>query len=582
MEEPSLRDYVAALRRRRMVAFGTVLVIALGTLVVSLLQTEQFQARAELLLRLTPSEEVLIDDAVQVRTANDAERQINNELRLIGSGPVRDAVDDAYDGPLEPRIVTAAATAENADVIELKAVSADRVAATDLVNTYAEVYVREQRQQRVDDLLAAGSNIQERIDELTTTIEEAQVAPSPETQPRIEALENQRMRYEDQLAQVRANADLTESGGVQVLTPADVPSNPISPKPLRNLVLGLVAGALVGIAVALLIDHLDDSIRSKEEAERLTGKPALGVIPRATTRKDRLSELASLVDPSSASAEAYRSLRTSVKFLGIDKPLRTVLVTSAAASEGKTVTAANLAAVLAQSGDRVLLVGADLRRARVQDLFGAPTSPGLTSLILEGLPTAGAVYELDELPNLHLMPSGPVPPNPAEILGSESAEALLRSLGDTYDIVVIDSPPVLPVTDAQVLSRYVDAVLVVVAYNETSRRGLGRAVELLGQVHAPVVGAVLNLVPTKAAYGGQPYRYQTYKSRSERRRQRERSSPSDVTMTPLHPVGHHAALGAKAGGASTGGNGRGQHDEGSAPTGATSEPGSIEHSDGAT
>jgi capsular exopolysaccharide synthesis family protein len=222
-----------------------------------------------------------------------------------------------------------------------------------------------------------------------------------------------------------------------------------------------------------------------------------------------------------------------VKFLGLDTAVKTVLVTSPAASEGKTVTAANLAIVLAQSGDRVLLVGADLRRPRMHELFGAPRAPGLTTVLVGDMAPEEAVYAIDEVRGLHLLPSGPPPPNPAELLESARCQETFSALAARYDIVVIDSPPLLPVTDAQVLARRADAVLLVVAYRETSRRGLGRAIELLGQVDAPVVGTVLNVVPTNEGYGGQTYRYDTYRSRSERRREREAAAGSP--RPDLHP-----------------------------------------------
>jgi Mrp family chromosome partitioning ATPase len=157
----------------------------------------------------------------------------------------------------------------------------------------------------------------------------------------------------------------------------------------------------------------------------------------------------------------------------------------------------------------------------------------LTNVLLGELLPESAIYAVEELPGLHLLPPGPPPPNPAELLDSVRARDLIAALAGRYDTVVIDSPPLLPVTDAQVLSRAVDAVLLVVAHRESSRRGLHRAVELLGQVDAPVVGTVLNLVPASEGYGGAPYRYETYKSRSERRRRREAPGAA-VAVPPGH------------------------------------------------
>jgi capsular exopolysaccharide synthesis family protein len=228
-----------------------------------------------------------------------------------------------------------------------------------------------------------------------------------------------------------------------------------------------------------------------------------------------------------------------VKFLRLDAPVTTILVTSASATEGKTVTAVNLATVLAQSGDRVMLVSADLRRPRAHEALGAPVSPGLTTVLLGEASAAAATYTVQEVPGLHFMAPGPPPPNPAELLESGAARELFHSLSQSYDSVIIDSPPVLPVTDPQVLAGVADAALVVVGYHRTSRRGLKRAIEVMAQVHAPLVGTVFNLVPASEAYGGEPYGYDTYRSRTERRRdrrQRRTEEASDSPTTTLRPM----------------------------------------------
>jgi receptor protein-tyrosine kinase len=274
-------------------------------------------------------------------------------------------------------------------------------------------------------------------------------------------------------------------------------------------------------------------VGSKEEAEHVSGLPTLGLIPKGTKGRSAI-DLISVTDPASPAAEAYRSLRTSVKFLNLDSSVKTIMVTSAGASEGKTVTAANLAAVLAQRGDKVLLVGADLRRPRVHQLFGAPQSPGLTTVLLGDASPGSAIYAVEEVPGLHVMAPGSPPPNPAELLDSSRTRELLALISSEYDSVIIDAPPVLPVTDAQILAGVADGVLLVVAYRESSRRGVARTIELLGQVDAPLVGTVLNLVPSKEGYAGQPYRYETYRSRSERRRKHTRRS--EGARASVHPA----------------------------------------------
>jgi len=560
MDEPKLQDYVAVLRRRRRVLVLSILVAVGAALAISLVQTPQYRAESELLLRRTASEELLVDEVGQVRSSMDSERELNNEIRLIQSRAVRDAVDDVYDGPLDVDDVTAGAPAsESNDVLDISVTASDPAEAAALVNLYAETYIAERKARQVADLLETGEEIQSRLDGLREQIAEvsrplddinARIAATPVDSPQRSELEEQRQAvlaqvlpqlaplqsressFRGQLEQLEVTQDLTQAGGVEVLTPAEEPDAAVSPNTVANLVVGGLIGLLGGIALAFAVEYLDDSVGSKDEAERITRLPTLGVIPKAT---DASVDLVTVGDPSSPAAEAYRSLRTSVKFLALDASVRTILVTSAAASEGKTVTAANLATVLAQRGDRVLLVGGDLRRPRVHELFGSPQSPGLTTVLVGDATAETTTYSVEEVPGLYVMPPGPTPPNPAELLDSNRARDLFASLRDTFDAVVVDAPPVLPVTDAQILAASADAVLLVVAYRETSKRGLTRSMELLAQVEAPLVGVVLNLVPTNEGYAGQPYRYETYRSRSERRRRRERSAAPDAEVdVPQH------------------------------------------------
>jgi non-specific protein-tyrosine kinase len=219
----------------------------------------------------------------------------------------------------------------------------------------------------------------------------------------------------------------------------------------------------------------------------------------------------SIEDPTSPAAEAYRTLRTSIQFLGLEQPMRTLQVTSANPQEGKTTTLANLAVALARSGSTVAIVCCDLRRPRVHEFFGLENDVGFTSVLLGKVPLAGAVQEVPDQARLSLLASGPLPPNPSELLSSRRTVEVFGSLQAEYDFVLIDAPPVLPVTDALVLSGRVDATLLVAVAGATTRKEAARAVELLRQVDAPLVGAVLNGVDTEGSYG---YAYQSYRYES--------------------------------------------------------------------
>ncbi len=244
----------------------------------------------------------------------------------------------------------------------------------------------------------------------------------------------------------------------------------------------------------MLRDRLDDRIRTKAELERVAGGlPTLGLIPTVAEWKDRKNPfLIAAEHAKSPPAEAYRGLRTSIQFIGLEHSIRTLQITSPAAADGKTTTSANLAVTMAQSGQNVVLVSCDLRRPRIHEFFGIPNEVGFTSVLVGDATLEDALVGLPAFGRLTILPSGPIPPNPSELLGSKKAGDVFALLAQAADLVIIDSPPVLPVTDAAVLAGTVDAVVLVAAARRTTRKDLARSVEVLSRVHAPLAGLVLN------------------------------------------------------------------------------------------
>ncbi len=214
--------------------------------------------------------------------------------------------------------------------------------------------------------------------------------------------------------------------------------------------------------------------------------------------------LALIEDPGSNASEAYRTLRTAIQFLSIDEPKHVIGITSSVPDEGKTTAVANLAVSFARAGQRVIVVSCDLRRPHVHQFFGIDNGTGLTSVLIREAPLREAVRAIDGETRLRLVPSGPVPPNPAEILSLDRVRQVIDVLAANSDVVLLDCPPVLPVTDALLLSRLVDGMLVLASARSTSRRDLRRTIQLLQQVEAPVLGVILNRVP---AAGGYAYGY---------------------------------------------------------------------------
>jgi succinoglycan biosynthesis transport protein ExoP len=290
---------------------------------------------------------------------------------------------------------------------------------------------------------------------------------------------------------------------------AQVPTTPSSPKTKIDLALGLLIGLLAGVGMALVLDALDNRVGGHVDISRITNAPVVGFIGEDNHVKDR--PLILLDDAFSPRAEAFRQLRTNVRFLGIDSLLRTVVVTGSVAAEGKSLTAANLAIALAQAGERVTLVDADLRRPTVATTFGLSSGVGLTS-VLVGTSTASAALQdwRDDLP-LRILTSGPVPPNPSELIGSQRLVDLIAELLTDSDIVLFDSPPLLPVTDAALLARVTDGALVVTRAKATKAGQLAAAVVALRSADAHVLGVIVNRVPRKRRGGYSSYgAYGTY------------------------------------------------------------------------
>lgn len=281
---------------------------------------------------------------------------------------------------------------------------------------------------------------------------------------------------------------------VSVVQPAQLPTAPTSPKPKLNVALGLLVGLGVGIGGAVLRETLDTSIKGPEQAQDIVGAPVLGAItydPEASKKP-----LVVVVSPNSIRAEAFRQLRTNLQFVDIEHPLRSVVLTSSIPGEGKSTTTCNLAITLAQAGLQVVLVEGDLRRPRIADYMGMEGAVGLTSVLLGRTSLDEALQPWGDT-TLQVLASGPLPPNPSELLGSQGMQDLLRELEGRSDIVLIDAPPLLPVTDAAVLGTLTSGLVMLIRSNETRREQLTRAVATVHAVGATMLGSVLNMVPTK-------------------------------------------------------------------------------------
>jgi len=279
------------------------------------------------------------------------------------------------------------------------------------------------------------------------------------------------------------------SEGPSLEVEAQVPTEPISPSPGRNGVLGVAGGLVLGLVLASLLDKVDDRLRGREDLEA-AGVPLLGHLPRVSLRQLQEGPVA-LLAPGTPSNKAYRALSAKLRLLAKGRPMRCVQVTSATSNEGKTTVLANLAVSLAQAGTRVILVDSDLRRPKLHEAFGLENKVGLSSVVSGQQTLAEVIVPVEGLP-LAVLTAGPPPPDVSELLASDRARAVVETLRSNCDILLIDGQRVLNVPDALVVSRYVDAILFVARHKCSTKRQIVQALELLEKVAAPVVGTVLN------------------------------------------------------------------------------------------
>ena len=491
-----LRDYARTLWRHRKLVALTTLVAVVAALVLSFAQSASYEAQAQLILEPATSQTLLNGS----QPAPDPARDVATETAVLESDVIRNAVTKAL-GHIPS--VTISSDSSTSDVITVTTRSSKATVAANDANVYTKTYVAYSREQGLSSLIRTGQQLTASLSLLATRI-----ARLPAGSSDLAAARQQQTLLQQELNQVQLAQNLNQVGGPRVLSAATVPTGPVGPKPVRNIAIAIILGALLGLGLAFLREFLDDKITTREDLERATdGLPVLGQIPRVDAWRAATDRLVTLdaTQSEEPAAEAYRTLRTSIQFLGVDEPLKTVQITSAESAEGKTVTAANLAVAFASADRHVAVVGCDLRRPRLHELFDLPNDIGFTSVVLGDIRAFDALQVVPGHPNLAVLAAGPVAPNPSELLGSARAEAAIAALASTADLVLIDSPPVLPVSDALVISGFVDATILVASAGSTTRRSIRRALELLRQLDAPVVGTVLNNAEPDSKLGYSSY-----------------------------------------------------------------------------
>lgn len=400
-------------------------------------------------------------------------------------------------------------------------------------------------QNNLKQLQSSGENVE--IQPTAALLERARMLSAAE----IDRLETRISQYRQLYASILSSYEQIRLAEAQTTTsfiqvePATPPEKPIRPRTLLNTALAAVVGLMLAIGGVFAIDFLDDTLHDPEVITTLSGLPILASISEHEVED---SGPVTQAYPRSPVSEAFRALRTNVQYSSVDRPLRRIIVTSPTPEDGKTTVVANLAVVLAQGGINTLLLDADLRRPRLHKMFKFENKFGLSSLFVQPIDLLEkAIMHSQRTEGLHLITSGGTPPNPAELLGSQKMREILNRLSQSFDTLLLDTPPILTVTDTVALSKAVDGILIVVRLGKTKRGEFLQAIEHLRQVNANLVGVVINGVsPRHARYhyyyrNYYYYQYNAYYGEGEKRKTSSNGSRSNGKHAPVsHRAGESA------------------------------------------
>ena len=503
--QKSLFDYLRALRDHLLIIILTTAIVVASSIGFDALRTKLYTSTATI---------QFISQNVSTTgvTSSLSPQDIATQVAILQGAAVRRGAALLLRQPPAPVTVTQVGSTETATV---SATASNPVFAAKSANAYVNAYLAQTEASFLAERQKAEAQFQNQIVNLQSEIKNVQLqisATKDATQisalaQQLAALQTQELTLQSQLTQMQIAVASAPSGG-SLVSPAVPSGTPSSPKTIRDASIAVVLGLLLGVALALIRDFLDDEIRDHEDLELVAGvRPLLAMIPKANEwRTGGSAYLVTQERPNSASAEAYRSLRTSILFAGLDQGLKVIEITSSSPFEGKTTTAANLAYVMAEAGRRTLIVSCDLRKPRIHEFFGAPNAIGFTSVLLDSWPLEMAILPVAGAENLWILPAGPAPSNPSELLGSRLSRELFATLRDQFDVLVIDTPPAVPVTDPAVLATIADATVVVARAGRTKKSQLETALSILDRVEAPVLGMVLNVADELDRYRS-PYQY---------------------------------------------------------------------------
>ena len=549
--EVDLRQVLRSLRRWWWVAIAGPLLFGVLAYAYSSHQQPRYAAEATLLINPSAS-----SGALDYNSVLTAERLAKTYQKLATSRAVLEPVVASLQLPMDANAlaehVSAHADADT-QLLTIRVTGTDPQQVATIANAVAEqfqAYLREQTSQTSAETQAT---VDQTIRDLEAQIEETQAsieslqgradASTPAVQAELaaltERLNNLQGTYGKLLAlaaELRTNTAMA-SDRVTVAIPAVAPSAPFAPKKAVNVLLGMIAGGLIGGGAILLLTYLDNTVKPGLDFQRLVNAPLLSTVTRLPKLAPGQSQLFVLENPKGGAAESIRLLRTNIEFASATREIAILGVTSPNPSEGKSTIVANLAVTLAQAGFVTLLIDGDLRRPSQHRIFGCTHERGLSTLLSgPDRPWTWAAQET-MLPNLTVIPAGPLPPNPADLLSLERLRELLADMRQTFDVIVIDTPPMLAVSDPLILAAHVDGMVLVALAGKTRIDALRRAAEILQRGAVRLIGVIVN---QQAGRDAQGYYYTDYHAvddpprggRMKRRRERSEAALGPAEQTP--------------------------------------------------
>ncbi len=491
--------FLSALRRRIGIVVLCAILVPAAALGLSLAQKDQYSASASLLFR-DPQFDQKFSGATVFQPNTDPNREAATNVKLVSLEVVAARTAKALHGKLSPGDIqskVAVASAGQSDVANINATDHNPVFAAQLANTFAKQFIAFRRDADRSKIASAEQLVQQKL---------AKLPPSQAGGAAGAALRRQAEQLQIMAALQTGNAELVQ--------PAQTPTSPSSPKPVRNTAIGLLFGLLLGIGLATALERLDRRLKDPKEISDAFDRPVLGAIPesRAIATADH--------DPqrlAPGEAEAFRMLRANLRYFNVDRQIDSVLITSSAPADGKSTVAMHLASAAAAAGSRVALIEADLRHPTLARRLGLPLDTGLSQVlagqasdlhdVAHRVPVVGRRRGDADYRTMDVLVAGPIPPNPTDLIESERMRDVIRSAEAGYDLVVIDTPPTSVVSDAIPLVKEVSGVIVVCRLGKTSRESASHLRQQLENLEANTLGIVINSVGRQSRYYGYGYGY---------------------------------------------------------------------------